>query len=573
MSKEEEKKIEKLKAIFPGVIDESNCLNVELLKEEIGLKEERKEERNKGYELIFAGKEIAKEEAIRKTKKELKVEKEQSKYYSKTNNVIIRGDNLEVLKVLKENYYKKIKMIYIDPPYNSGKKFIYKDDFKRTEKEIKEGYKIEREIDLRNIEGTKNHSGWLSFMYSRLQVARDLLKEEGVIFISIDDKEIANLKIICNEIFEEENFVGTFCWTTKKAAQGMVRKSMLVTNHEYILVYSKNKKKFRFLGIERKEEGFSNPDKDLRGLWKRQYLQRLGQGCPVRTIKDPVTGKEYSFETPYSQEKLNKWVEEKVIIFPNKKSNYPVRKEFIKEYKQRRQLVTFLDLFPTKVTTEKLYKLFENKKVFTNPKPDNLLHFLIKVTTQKEDIIFDFFAGSGTTGEAVMQLNLEDGGRRKYILTQIDEVIKDKKLESYKFCVENKLEPVISSITIERMNRVGEKINKERKGREPIDIGYKVFSLRNKIERLRKTTEDKLINMMRVRGRELNEEIKEIKVGRIYKVKKEFYIIEDLTSKEIQEVIKESKDCKINFDGYNKDLLLEKYLNIKELKNKINVIY
>ncbi len=200
-----------------------------------------------------------------------------------------------------------------------------------------------------------------------------------------------------------------FIWQTKKAAQGMTTQHMIVSNHESILIVCKSKEQFKFLGLDRDEDGFSNPDNDPRGLWKRQYLQRLDQGLPMRTITDPKTGNTYSFETPYTQNKLERWVKEERIIFPNSKDAYPARKEFLNEYENNnKQLVTSLGLFPTKSTTEQLYNLFDGVKIFTNPKPLDLIKFIIDQTTEKGDIILDFFAGSGTTAHAVLESNKSD---------------------------------------------------------------------------------------------------------------------------------------------------------------------
>jgi adenine-specific DNA-methyltransferase len=276
-----------------------------------------------------------------------------------------------------------------------------------------------------------------------------------------------------DEIFGEENFIATFVWDTKKAAQGMITQNRIVCNHEYILTYAKKKEAFQFLGLKRSTKGFSNPDNDKRGLWKRQYLQRLGQGLPVRTIIDPLTKRKYTFETPYSQEKLEQWIQEGRILFPKDGKGYPARKEFLEEYAYNQQLVTSLGLFATKSTTEKLYKLFEDIKIFTNPKPDNLINFLLEVTTQKEDLILDFFAGSATTAQAVMELNKKDKGKRKFILVQLDEPC-EKETEAYKAGYKT-----IAEICKERIRKVANNIKQEleKEKKKNLDLGFKVFKL------------------------------------------------------------------------------------------------
>ena len=248
---------------------------------------------------------------------------------------------------------------------------------------------------------------------------------------------------------------------------------MVVDNQESIYVYAKNISNFKFRGLERDESnGFSNPDNDPRGLWKRQYLQRLGQGLPVRTITDPATKNVFTFETPYTQDKLERWVKENRIIFPTDPTKYPARKEFLNEYENKQQLVTALGLYATKSTTEKLYEIFEGNKIFTNPKPDTLIHFIIQQCTNEggHDIVLDFFSGSGTTAQAVMQLNAEDGGHRKFIMVQFPEAT-DEKSEAHKAGYKT-----ICEIGKERIRRAGKKIKEDSPlTTQDLDIGFRVL--------------------------------------------------------------------------------------------------
>ncbi|GAA7694572.1 hypothetical protein HpCOL3_04480 [Helicobacter pylori] len=487
-----EKNLEVFNRYFPGCLSVENdnqlTLDTKKLKALLGDFSEIKEE---GYGLDFVGKKIALNQAFKKNNKILKpLNKSTSKH------ILIKGDNLDALKILRQSYSEKIKMIYIDPPYNTkNKNFIYGDDFSQSNEEILKtlDYSKEKLDYIKNLFGSKCHSGWLSFMYPRLLLAKDLLKQDGVIFISIDDNEVAQLKLLCDEIFGEGNFVAQFIWQTKKAAQGMTTQHMIVSNHESILIVCKSKEQFKFLGLDRDEDGFSNPDNDPRGLWKRQYLQRLDQGLPTRTITDPKTGNTYSFETPYTQDKLERWVKEERIIFPNSKDAYPARKEFLNEYENNKQLVTFLGLFPTKSTTEQLYNLFDGVKIFTNPKPLDLIKFLIEQTTEKGDIILDFFAGSGTTAHAVLESNksdyqkLSEGGgglfnglnaafkERRFILVQLDEKIKKNK-GAHDFCLNtlNSTSPSIFDITEERIKRAGAKI---KEACPNLDVGFRAFEI------------------------------------------------------------------------------------------------
>ena len=347
-------------------------------------------------------------------------------------------------------------MIYIDPPYNTGHDFVYRDKFQRSQQEENEQMGIYDEDENQMFENTESngrfHSDWCSMIYSRMLYARNFLSDDGIFLMSIDDNEQANAKKICDEIFGEHNIVCCFNWNTKKAAQGMTTANMVVSNHEYMLVYAKNIKKFRFRGLDRDEEnGFSNPDNDPRGLWKRQYLQRLGQGLPTRTIVDPKNGNAFSFETPYTQEKLDRWVAEGRVIFPNNPSKYPARKEFLSEYENKQQLVTSLGLYATKATTEKLYSLFDGNKVFTNPKPDTLMKFIVQQSAN-DGIILDFFSGSATTAHAIMQLNAEDGSHRKFIMVQWPEPCAEG-TEAANAGYKN-----ICEIGKERIRRAGDKI-------------------------------------------------------------------------------------------------------------------
>lgn len=434
------------------------------------------------YEFNWVGKRAALADAYAPTLKTLRPCPEESVDWDSTENLYIEGDNLDALKILQSEYRNKIKTIYVDPPYNTGSdSFLYADDFRVDYEEYaRRSGQIDSESRRRSRERETTiprfHADWCSMIYSRLILARELLTDDGAIFISISDVELANLRKICDEVFGEKRFVAVLNWNTKKAAQGMATANMIVENHEYIVVYAKNPALFRFKGLERDAaDGFSNPDGDPRGVWKRQYLQRLGQGLPVRTIVDPHSGRAFSFETPYTQDKLNQWVKEGRIIFPKNPKKYPARKEFLAEYKNRRQLVTSLGLFPTKATTEQLYALFSGVKIFTNPKPEPLIRFLIDQTTKDGDLVLDFFSGSATTADAVMRLNAEDGGRRRFIMVQIPEEC-GAKTEARKAGYAN-----ISEIGKERIRRAGAKLRAElaAQGGAPStpDVGFRVFKL------------------------------------------------------------------------------------------------
>ena len=292
--------IDRIAALFPNCITEmldeehstpekkvyKRAVNFELLKQMLSPDVVDGDE---AYEFTWVGKKAAIVEANKPIRKTLRPCVAESKDWDTTENLYIEGDNLEVLKLLQESYLGKVKMIYIDPPYNTGNDFIYADDFIRSQEEENEQMGMYDEDENRLFKNTDTngrfHSDWCSMIYSRLMLARNLLTDDGVILISINEYETSNLSKICEEAFGRENFVCRFGWETKKAAQGMTTANMVVDNQESIYVYAKQIGMFKFRGLDRDEtNGFSNPDKDPRGLWKRQYLQRLGQGLPVRTM-------------------------------------------------------------------------------------------------------------------------------------------------------------------------------------------------------------------------------------------------------------------------------------------------
>ena len=332
------------------------------------------------------------------------------------DNMIIHGDNLEALKALLPRYEGHVDCIYIDPPYNTGnEKWVYNDNVNDPHIRKWLGQVVGPEA-----EDLTRHDKWLCMMYPRLVLLQKLLAPTGAIFISIDDNEQANLKLICDEIFGARNFVGVITWQTKTEAKGIPPKNMCVVNHEYICVYSKESS-FRFLGELRNiEDGFSNPDNDMRGPWKRQYLQRFGQGFSERTIVNPKNGMSFTFETPYTIEKMNKWIHDNVIIFPDDPKKYPARKEYFYEYANPyKPTTTNFGLYSTKVNSEKLKQIFDDEKVFDYSKPTDLIIDLLSRAVSKYALILDSFAGSGTTAHAVLNLNKQDGGHRRFILCEM----------------------------------------------------------------------------------------------------------------------------------------------------------
>ncbi len=579
--------IAKLKEILPNVITSDDTLNIDALKDVIDIANTTAN--NKGYELTFAGKGLAKALADIPTDKALKIEEAQSKYFKNTDNVVIRGDNIEVLKLLKQNYYGKIKMIYIDPPYNTkNEDFLYKDNFNiRDEKELVEEFGIGEDTVnfLSNMYGTRSHSGWLSFMYPRLKLARELLTDDGVIFISIDDNEQANLKIICDEIFGENNFVANFIWNHRKSKQNDIVVSL---SHNSTLCYIKNTE----LGIYRlatDESRFSNPDNDKRGGWVADPFDAPNiRPNLTYPITNPNTGDQYLPPSGrcwrFSQDQfLNAQTDDR-IIFGKNGLGRPQYKRFLSEAQDKGQSIGTIwnDIDTSERGTDQVFQLFKQKNVFSFPKPIGLIKRILEITTTSNSIILDFFAGSGTTGDAVMQLNAEDGGSRKFILAQWDEKIDEKKSKTaYDFCTENKLESVISSITIERLNRAGEKIITDKPElKDKLDIGYKVFSLADKrqptdmgygqfpLDNNNFSTFDKLYQMMNSSSKPLHLKIEEIEKDKLYKVDNEFYILDTFKTS-----IEDLKGHQIYLDAYS-NISLEDALNLGIIDNEnLTIIY
>ena len=331
----------------------------------------------------------------------------------KLEHKLIIGENYDALKNLCATYIDKngkglIDVIYIDPPYNTEASKADGNDYKE---EIKAEKFIYRDKFTRD--------GWLNMLNERLKLAKRLLSDTGVIFISIDDSEQAYLKVLCDEIFGENMFEGCLIWKTKTAAKGVPTTNMLVTNHDYILVYSKNKK-FRFNGEKRDDSQFSNPDNDPRGAWKADNMKST-VSPNIFTIVDPYTGNKFTKNWAFSKESLEKMIKENKIIWPANATGTPRQKRFKSEYlNENTPLRTLIGEFQSETATNELKKIFNNK-IFDFPKHINLIKLIMNQSTKQDSIILDFFAGSGTTGQAVMELNEEDGGKRKFILVTNNE--------------------------------------------------------------------------------------------------------------------------------------------------------
>ena len=594
LDEEKNEKLEQLKKLIPNLVNSDNQVDTNALQDFIDLAHTTSN--NKGYELTFAGKGIARAKADSETTKELQLEKEQSKNFDTTENVVIRGDNLEVLKILKQNYFEQIKMIYIDPPYNTeSENFIYNDNFKKSEEDLINDFGLnENTTDfLHNVYGTRSHSGWLAFMYPRLKLARDLLRDDGVIFISIDDNEQANLKIMCDEIFGEENFVASLVWKNKSG--GGNDSNHFINEHEYLFCIAKNLNEFETnLDKEYKFSDNAYPFEDENGKYGLVTLDKSSLGY-LKSLDFEIKDKKGNSYFPRNEKGEKnfrwRWGKEKVekeydkLVFKDGK----VYSKFYQKEGIKPKTMLFEERFGRTTSGGLRVKDLFDQKVFSYAKPIQLLNFLLKISTNKDDLILDFFAGSGTTGDAVMQLNAEDGRTRKFILVQWDEEIdKKKNQEAYNFCIENKFKPVISSITIERLNRAGEKIKKDNAGKldfdgKNLDIGYQVFSLTEKpqltedenglfkIENERTETINTLYNMLCATGKPLHTKIETIIKDKIYKVDDAIYILgTEQCAVRTLKVLEPYKESQIFIDGWA-DISLEHWLNM-EVGQKENIV-
>lgn len=471
--------IEKLKQLFPTAVSEGKLILEELQ----ALMGDYIETEKEYYSMNWAGKTEARKEANKVSTGTLRPVPDESKDWDNTGNIFIEGDNLEVLKLMQKSYSGKIKMIAIDPPYNTGKDFVYKDNYKDNLKNYlqltgqtdEEGKKLSTNTESDG----RYHSNWLNMMYPRLRLARNLLTDDGVIFINIDDNEQANLKKLCDEVFGEENMAGIFVW---QARQSIQNDTDLSNSHEYVISYAKNRrqenrrlkesnfdvwfkeKSFAFLPKPLTMDKFSNPDNDVRGPWKADPFDAPNiRPNLTYEIINPNTHKVYMppkgrcWRT--TENEYKRLLEEKRIVFGKTGESKPQLKVFYNEKKHLGATInSWLDgqEFGTATKGTKLVqKLFDGQSPFDTVKPIELLINLIKFSFNSDDIILDFFAGSGTTAHAVMALNAEDGGKRKCISVQLPEPIEEKS-EAYKAGYNT-----IAEITKERIRRAGKAIKEE----------------------------------------------------------------------------------------------------------------
>lgn len=484
----------KLAALFPNAVTETKdengnvvrAIDADVLRQEISATVvEGSQERyqftwpDKKKSVVLANQPIAK---TLRLDREKSVGRDGTPGSIDTENIYIEGDNLDALKLLQETYLGKVKMIYIDPPYNTGNDFIYEDDFSQDADEYLGNSGQFDEEGNRLVQNTESngrfHTDWLNMLYPRLRLAKDLLTDDGVIFISIDDNEYSHLKDICDEIFGNQSYLATFVW--KRRASSQMDKSKCSADHEYILAY-KGKCFDALRGIDKDFKGYSNPDNDPRGPWTTGDLT-VGMTGDMRPnqyydLVDPKTGKiykpNYNRVWSYIPESMNQLIAENRIVFPEDTSKRPMKKRFASELDSRTNPEsTWLDKVGMNTEgTKQMYELF-GKAFFSYTKPVSLIKELVLQVVNKDDIVFDFFSGSATTAHAVMQLNAEDGGHRKFIMVQLPEQT-DAKSEAYKAGYKT-----ICEIGEERIRRAGKKIKEESPlTTTDLDIGFRVFKV------------------------------------------------------------------------------------------------
>ena len=474
----EKTNLDKLRSVFPECVSEGK-LDIDKL---LSLCGEYIDNDFEKYKFEWKGKADCLRLAQKRSTGTLRPCPEESVDWETTQNLYIEGDNLEVLKLLQTAYYRKVKMIYIDPPYNTGNDFVYADDFADPMARYKE---VTQQTTKSNPETMgRYHTNWLNMMYPRLRLAANLLRDDGVIFISIDDNEVTNLRKVCDEVFGEENFVGCGVW--KRRTSSAMDQSKVSTDHEYLLMYHKGQ--FHpFAGYKKDYKGYSNPDNDPRGPWVAGDLT-VGMNADMRPnqyydLVDPKTGKvyhpSYNRVWSYAPDSMQKLIEENRIVFPEDTSQRPMKKRFANELKSdANPFSTWMSEVGLNTEgTRAVYTLFDDKSLFNYAKPISLIKTIVSQVTGQDDIVLDFFSGSATTAHAVMQLNAEDGGNRRFILVQLPELC-DEKSEAYKAGYKN-----ICEIGKERIRRAGKKILEEHtqvtmeEDKQPLDVGFRVFKL------------------------------------------------------------------------------------------------
>lgn len=587
----------RLQELFPHAVSvgEDGKYVIDPQKLQLSLDPSLAEIKEDGYGLNWVGKKEAYHNAFTKNYKVLKPLKEHSKKWDKTDNILIKGDNIDALKILRHNYFEAIKMIYIDPPYNTKNDgFVYNDNFTAsTEQTLEElGYAREYIDYIENIQGAKTHSGWLSFMYPRLLLAKDLLRDDGVIFISIDDNEVAQLRLLCDEVFGETNFVGQLARREKSSGKTTDK---IADNHDYILIYEKesstfNQDKHDFKGYDledehSKERGFYKLNQTL-DYDSLSYSKSLDYPIEINgKVFYPGGDKQAWEERQKGNHNRADWawrwrkdlfefaLKNDFIVFKNgvdreriyTKTYEKVRinnKSLEIENFERGKSLTSIEFvnkeYSNDNATKEIKGLFE-KTYFDYAKPTALIRKLLEIATSKNDLILDFFAGSGTTAHAVMDLNAQDGGSRNYICVQWAEPTPEKS-EAKRAGYES-----VFDITRERIDRAGEQIVEGDITKQDLDIGFRVFEIvddeKQKIYQkpLEEATQEDVLAFVQEPNIESNEEVlynlfvaealplstkyTELVKDKLFVASNVAFVLGDLSADELVEALAEQKEC------------------------------
>ena len=479
-----QQQIDKLQQLFPEVVTEGK-IDWQKLQATLGEAVDLGER----YGLGWKGKSDVFAAIQKKTVQTLHPDRANSVDWDTTGNMFIEGDNLAALKILHKAYYGKVKMIYIDPPYNTGNDFIYNDDFKQTRRSYEaeagitddEG-NVVRDDGLRANTGGHKHSNWLNMMYPRLFLARNLLRQDGVIFVSIDDNEVHNLRLMMNEIFGEENFVAQIVWERAYAPVNL--KHHFSESHDYIVCFARNIDLLDKLSLKRNEAAdarYKNPDDDPRGIWQSDNFS-VGP-ANQKNIYEIITPSGRRVLPPsgyswrFSEKKTQELIADNRVWFGPNGSGVPRYKRFLSEVKDGVTPMTvwkYTDVGHSQDATKEVKDLFDGVAYFDYPKPVKLIKRLASLCTSDNDVILDFFSGSGTTAHAVTELNTEDGGNRRWICVQLPELT-DEKSEAYKAGYRT-----IADIARERIRRAGAKIRADQADKlasrdAPVDLGFRAY--------------------------------------------------------------------------------------------------